>query len=91
MRTQLGDELVEIERLGHVVGGAQLHQRDGALDGPVAGDEDPGRHIQLLGLQLFEQLVAVTVGQTDVADDDVVALLFEIASPRSAPTCANRS
>ena len=76
---KLGDELVEIERLGDVVGGTQLHQRDRALDRAVAGDEDPRRDVQLLGLQLLEEIIAVAVGQPDVAHHDVVAFRLEIA------------
>ena len=77
--TQLGDKLVQVEGLGDVVGGTQLHQRDRSLDGAVAGDEDPRRDIQLLALQLLEQVIAVAVGQPDIADHDVVALLLQVA------------
>lgn len=77
--SQLGNELVQIERFGYIVSRAKLHQRDGALDRPVTGDKDPWRHIKLLRLQLFEQVIAVTIGEPDVAHDDVVALLLEIA------------
>ena len=79
VRTQLGDKLVEVEGLGDVVGGPQLHERDRSLDGAVAGDEDPRRDIQLLALQLFEQVIAVAVGQPDVTDHDIVAFLFQVA------------
>ena len=79
VRPKLGNELVEIEGLGDVVGGPQLHQCDRSLDRAVAGNEDPRRDIELLGLQLFEQFIAVAVGQPDIADHDIVALLFQVA------------
>ena len=79
VRAELGDQLVQVEWLGDVIHRAELQQRDGALDGPVTGDENPWWHVQLLGLQLLEQLVAVTVRQTNVADHDVVPLFVEHA------------
>ena len=60
-------------RLRHVVVGAELHRRDGGLDGPVAGNDDDLGGVGLLA-HLTQNLEAVHLRHHDVEEGDVEAL-----------------
>ena len=76
-RPQPGDQLVEVERLGEIVVGAEVEIGDLVGRG-VAGGEH--QHRRDLGLaQLAEHLAAVQPRQHEVEDDGVVVGLLGLA------------
>ena len=68
-----GDQLVLVERLGHVVVGAEAEALDLVLDAGEAG-EDQDRRLDLGDAQELQHLVARHVGQVQVEQDDVVVV-----------------
>src|SRR5581483_4624949 len=66
-------DLLDIDRLDQVVGGAQPQRLDRALDARVPGDQhDLGRRARL---HVLEQIHAVAVGELQVEEDDLRPLL----------------
>ena len=72
--TQPGHQLLERERLGHVVVAARGQPRDPVLD-RVAGGEEDDRYVGQRGAHPAQHLEAVDVGQHHVEHDGVGALL----------------
>ena len=68
-----GDQLVLVERLGHVVVGAEAETLHLVLDAGHAG-EDQDRRLHLGDAQRAQDLVARHVGQVQVEKDDVVVV-----------------
>jgi hypothetical protein len=69
-------DLVELEGLGEIVVGADLHRFDGGVGRGVGGHHDDGR----VGVQLdraFEHDHAVGAGHSKVGDDEVVLFFDE--------------
>ena len=71
-RADAGDELLEAERLGHVVVAAERQAADLVL-GRVARGEEDDRHAAALGAEPLGDLEALHVGQHDVEHDQVRA------------------
>ena len=65
-----GDDLLEAERLGHVVVPAGGEPGDAVLDG-VPGGQEQHRHVGGVGAQAAQHLEAVDVGEHHVEHDDV--------------------
>ena len=61
-------EVVDLERLREIVGRAGSHQPHGLVDVAVTRDEQERRHIGRTR-RLSKHILAVEVGQPDVADD----------------------
>ena len=70
-RVDARDQLVLVERLGHVVVGAEAEALDLVLDAGEAG-EDQDRRLDLRDPQRAQHLEARHVGQVQVEQDDVV-------------------
>ena len=68
-----GDQLVLVERLGHVVVGAEAEALDLVLDAGEAG-EDQDRRLDLARRAAAQHLVAGHVRQVQVEKDDVVVV-----------------
>jgi hypothetical protein len=69
---------LRIDRLGHVVVGADLDGLDGGLDSALAGEDDGG-DVAVLLLQRAQQVEAVHAGHREVADDDARAEARDLA------------
>jgi hypothetical protein len=69
-RAHAREQLLEAERLGHVVVGAALEPGDLVAD-VVAGGEDHDRHSLARGAQLAQHRRAVLAGQPEVEDQQV--------------------
>ena len=85
LRDLVGDrpQLVDVERLGQVGGGAGLHGGDGGLDRAVAGqDHDLG--VGQLALGLGQDLQAADLVHDQVGDHDVEGLLLDQPEPLAA-------
>src|SRR5216684_1394938 len=70
-----GDQLVLVERLGHVIVGADAETLDLVLDTGEAG-EDQNRCLDLGHPKLLEHIVTGHVGQIQVEKDNVVIVKF---------------
>ena len=68
-----GDQFVLVERLGHVVVGAETQALDLVLD-PDQPREDQDRRLDLSDAERAQNLVARHVGQVQVEEDDVVVV-----------------
>ena len=68
-----GDQLVAVERLGHVIVGAEAERADLAVHFADAG-QDQHRRADLRGAKLLEHVIAVHVGKVQVEQDDVVII-----------------
>ncbi len=69
------DELVLVERLGHVVVGAEAEAANLVLDAGEAG-KDKDRRPDLGDAQGLQDLVAAHVGQVKIEKNDVVVVEF---------------
>ena len=72
------DDLVELERLEHVVVGPALHRVDRRLDGAEAG-HDHGERVGRCLADGVEQLDAAHARHFQIADDEVVVAFFKLA------------
>ena len=72
-RVDAGDQLVLVERLGHVVVGAEAETLHLVLDAGEAG-QDQDRRLDLGNAQRPQDLVAGHVRQVQVEEDDVVVV-----------------
>ena len=68
-----GDQLVLVERLGHVVVGAEAEAAHLVLDAGEAG-EDQDRRLHLGDAKRAEHFVAAHVGQVQIQEDDIVVV-----------------
>ena len=66
---QDGLQALDVDRLDHVVGGAQAQRLDSALDAGVAGDHHDLRGVALL--EVADQVDAFAVRQLQVSQQDV--------------------
>ena len=83
-------KLVEVDRLVEVVPGPPLHRLDGVLDGREGRDQDDER-LRVPVADLPQHLEAVEVGEPEVEQDEIGALVRDEASasvPVSASTTA---
>ena len=69
-RTQPGDDLLEAERLGHVVVATGREPGDPVLDGVLGGEEEDGDGV-VVGAHPAQHLEPVEVGQHHVEHDRV--------------------
>jgi hypothetical protein len=72
-------QLVVVERLEHVVGGAHAHRFDGALGRAVRGHDDDGDVLlehRSARLQPLEELDAVVAGQVEIRQHEPRPLRF---------------
>jgi hypothetical protein len=69
-------ELLERERLGQVIVGAEVESRHLVVDGVARGQEEDRTPDALLA-ERPEHLEAVAAGQHDVEDDEVVGMVVE--------------
>ena len=60
----------EVDRLGHVILGADLERLHGRVDGGVAGEDDDG-DVRIVFLDAVQQIEAAAVGELQVDDGDV--------------------
>ena len=74
---QRGEQVVDLERLGDVVVGAELHRLD-RRRAAAEGGHDDDLELGLVALQLLEQGDAVLVGQLDVHHHQVGHLLRDL-------------
>ena len=70
-RLDARDQLVLVERLGHVIVGAEAERLDFRFDDGVAG-EDENRRLHLGDAQCLQHFEAAHVGQLKIEHDDVV-------------------
>ena len=66
--------MVEVDRLGEEIVGAQVHGLDRLVDAAVAGDDDH-RDGQIATLHLLQKLDAVQARQAQVGQDQAVILV----------------
>ena len=68
-----GDQLVLVERLGHVVVSAEAEAANLVLDASHAG-EDEDRRLDLREAQRAQHFVAGHIGKVEIEKDDVVVV-----------------
>ena len=68
-----GDQFVLVERLGHVVVGAEAEAADLVLDAGHAG-QDQDRRLHLRQTQGPQHFVAGHVGQVEIEEDEIVVV-----------------
>ena len=83
-------ELVVVERLRHVVGGAELHRLDGDLLRAVGGDHDD-RGVGRVLLDPAQQVHAGHLPEVEVGDDDVRRACRAAARSPLRPTARRRT
>ena len=77
---RLGDEerdFVHVERLVRVVVGAVLHRFDGVVDARIRGQQNDQR-VGVVFLDLLQHGQAVGIGQAEVEEDEIDALLVSL-------------
>ncbi len=85
----LEEELVQIERLGDILGGALLHGLDGRTDAAEAGDDDHF-HVRSLLFCLLEEFQAREAGHLDVGDQKVKAVVLYLLQGVQTVVRSNR-
>ena len=79
-RLDAGDQLILVERLGHIIVGAEAQRLDLGFDNGVTG-EDQDRRLHLGDAQGLEDLKAAHVGQLQVQNDNVVVIKLTQIDP----------
>jgi hypothetical protein len=80
-------ELLDLERLGDVVVGAELDRLDRGLDRAERGDHDDVRRVGQ-GADVADQIEAVEVGHPQVGDHQIDRLERAASSPAAPPLAA---